>query len=74
VNHDTPPRANPAARKSAPITEINLEKVESVDVDQSILGRIFGYGSVTIRGTGEAVEPLRDIAGPIEFRNAVMGR
>jgi uncharacterized membrane protein YdbT with pleckstrin-like domain len=53
-------------------TEINLEKVESVDVDQSILGRIFGYGSVTIRGTGEAVEPLRDIAGPIDLRNAVM--
>ena len=37
--------------------EISMEKVESVDVDQSILGRVFGYGDVTVRGTGEGVEP-----------------
>jgi uncharacterized membrane protein YdbT with pleckstrin-like domain len=55
-------------------TEINMDKIESVDVDQSVLGRLFGYGTVTIRGTGEAVEPLRDIADPIDFRNAIMVR
>jgi uncharacterized membrane protein YdbT with pleckstrin-like domain len=55
-------------------TEINMDKIESVDVDQSVLGRMFGYGTVTIRGTGEAVEPLRDIADPIAFRNAIMVR
>jgi uncharacterized membrane protein YdbT with pleckstrin-like domain len=55
-------------------TEINMDKVESVDVDQSILGRMFGYGTVTIRGTGEAAEPFRDIADPIDFRNAIMVR
>src|ERR1044072_7877794 len=38
--------------------EMNLDKVESVDVDQSLAGRLFGYGTVTIRGTGRAVEPL----------------
>jgi uncharacterized membrane protein YdbT with pleckstrin-like domain len=55
-------------------TEINMDKIESVDVDQSVLGRMFGFGTVTIRGTGEAVEPLRDIADPIAFRNAIMVR
>ena len=52
--------------------EISMEKVESVDVDQSIPGRVFGYGDVTIRGTGEGIEPLRNIAKPIELRSAVM--
>ena len=54
--------------------EISMDKVESVDVDQSVLGRVFGYGDVTIRGTGEGVEPLRNVASPIELRNAVMVR
>ena len=54
--------------------EINMDKVESVDVDQSLLGRLFGYGSITIRGTGESIEPLWGIAHPIEFRNHVLVR
>ena len=51
-----------------------MDKVESVDVDQSIIGRLFDYGTATIRGTGAAVEPLRDMADPLELRNAVLGR
>jgi uncharacterized membrane protein YdbT with pleckstrin-like domain len=54
--------------------EINIDKVESADVDQSILGRIFGFGSITIRGTGEGVEPLRNIAQPLQLRSAVLVR
>ena len=54
--------------------EMNTEKVERVDVDQSILGRLFGYGSVTVKGMGEAIESLRDIADPLAFRNAIMVR
>jgi uncharacterized membrane protein YdbT with pleckstrin-like domain len=54
--------------------EMNLDKVESVDVDQSLAGRPFGYGTVTIRGTGQAVEPLRDVAEPIQFRTAILVR
>jgi uncharacterized membrane protein YdbT with pleckstrin-like domain len=54
--------------------EMNLDKVESVDVDQSLAGRLFGYGTVTIRGTGQAVEPLRDVAEPIRFRTAILVR
>ncbi len=51
--------------------EMHLDKVESVDVDQSILGRIFNYGDILIRGTGEGIEPLQNIGSPIAFRNHV---
>ena len=52
--------------------EINMDKVESVDVDQSILGRIFDYGTVTVHGTGAGIEPLCNVSAPIALRNAVM--
>ena len=55
-------------------TEVNMDKVESVDVDQSVLGRLLGYGSVTVRGTGEGIATLHDIAHPLEFRNKVLVR
>src|SRR6201996_3752508 len=51
--------------------EMHLDKVESVDVDQSILGRIFGYGDILIRGVGASLEPLHNIDSPIAFRNHV---
>jgi uncharacterized membrane protein YdbT with pleckstrin-like domain len=51
--------------------EMNRGKVESVDVDQSILGRIFGYGTVIVRGTGGSLEPIRNIADPLSFRSRI---
>jgi uncharacterized membrane protein YdbT with pleckstrin-like domain len=48
--------------------EMNRGKVESVDVDQTILGRILGYGTIVVRGTGGSLEPIRDIAEPLVFR------
>ncbi len=48
--------------------EMNLNKIESVNVDQSILGRILGYGTVTIIGTGGTREAFEQIADPVEFR------
>lgn len=48
--------------------EMGIGKVESVAVDQSILGRIFGYGTLIIRGTGGTNEPFYKIANPMEFR------
>jgi uncharacterized membrane protein YdbT with pleckstrin-like domain len=51
--------------------EMHLDKVESVDVDQSVLGRIFNYGHIFIHGVGVGIEPLRNIASPIAFRNHV---
>ena len=52
--------------------EINVSKIESVDVDQGILGRIFGFGTVFLRGTGASLEPLRGVADPIGLRNAII--
>jgi uncharacterized membrane protein YdbT with pleckstrin-like domain len=53
--------------------EMNMDKVESVRVEQSILGRLFDYGTVTILGTGEGFETLRTIASPIKLRNSITG-
>ena len=54
--------------------EMNRSKVESVDVDQSIFGRLLNYGDVTIHGTGEGWEPLRNIGAPLKLRNHVTAR
>jgi uncharacterized membrane protein YdbT with pleckstrin-like domain len=54
--------------------EMSLDKVESVDVDQSILGRMLNYGNVTVRGVGEGAETIRTIASPLEFRNHITAR
>jgi uncharacterized membrane protein YdbT with pleckstrin-like domain len=51
--------------------EMNLDKVESVDVNQSVLGRLLGYGDIMIRGVGIGLEPLRHIDHPIRFRTHV---
>jgi uncharacterized membrane protein YdbT with pleckstrin-like domain len=54
--------------------EISLDKVESVDVNQSILGRILDYGDVTILGVGEGKETISTIASPLAFRNFITAR
>ena len=48
--------------------EMNLAKVESVHVNQSLLGRMLNYGDVTVVGTGSSLEPLVGIAQPLELR------
>lgn len=53
--------------------EMNMDKVESVQVDQSILGRILDYGTVIITGTGAGLEALPGIANPIALRNSITG-
>ena len=54
--------------------EMNMDKVESVDVDQSIMGRMLNYGDVTINGTGEGWEPLHNIGAPLNLRNQITAR
>ncbi len=54
--------------------EMNMDKVESVDVDQSVMGRLLNYGDITIVGTGESIEPLHTIGAPLDFRNHVTAR
>jgi uncharacterized membrane protein YdbT with pleckstrin-like domain len=64
--------------------EMNMDKVASVDVDQSILGRILDYGTVHVIGTGGAqntdvgqprgIEHLHRIASPLALRNAITAK
>ena len=51
--------------------EMHMDKVESVDVEQSILGRVLGYGDILVRGVGTGFEPLTTIANAIECRTHV---
>jgi uncharacterized membrane protein YdbT with pleckstrin-like domain len=51
--------------------EMNRSKVESVDVDQSILGRVCGFGTIIVRGTGGSLEPIRMISDPLTFRSHI---
>jgi Bacterial PH domain len=50
---------------------MHMDKVESVEVKQSVLGRILNYGDVEIRGVGTGFEPLRMIDSPLELRNHI---
>jgi uncharacterized membrane protein YdbT with pleckstrin-like domain len=50
--------------------EINLSKVESIQVDQGVLGRVFDFGTLIVAGTGTSHAPLKGIAAPMEFRKA----
>ena len=55
--------------------EIALDKIASVDVDQSIPGRLLNYGSVTIVGVGEgSTKTIDTIASPLAFRSAITAR
>ena len=54
--------------------EMSLDKVESVDVNQSIPGRLLNYGDVTILGVGEGKETISTIASPLDFRNFITAR
>ena len=51
--------------------ELNLAKIESVRVEQSVTGRLLGYGSIFVTGTGATMEPIPYISEPIKFRQAV---
>jgi uncharacterized membrane protein YdbT with pleckstrin-like domain len=51
--------------------EMNRSKVETVSVDQSVLGRLLNYGTVIVRGTGGSLEPIRKIDDPLTFRSHI---
>jgi uncharacterized membrane protein YdbT with pleckstrin-like domain len=51
--------------------EQRLGKIESVTVDQNLLGRLFDYGSVYVHGTGSGSTPMRYVARPIWVRREI---
>jgi membrane protein YdbS with pleckstrin-like domain len=52
--------------------EMNVSKIETVDVEQGLAGRIWDYGTLLIRGTGAGFEPLAGVGSPIALRNAIV--
>lgn len=57
-----------AARRTI---ELLLSRVESIGVEESAVGRMFGFGKVIIHGTGGTPEVFQKIAHPLEFRTQV---
>ena len=54
--------------------EINMSKVESVEVNQDIFGRMLNYGTIVVIGTGGTREPFAQIDDPLAFRRAVQSQ
>ena len=48
--------------------EINISKVESMQVGQGVLGRMFNYGNVLVAGAGNPKAPIPGISSPLEFK------
>ena len=51
--------------------EMMLTRIESIMVDQSLMGRMMNYGTITLRGVGGTPDPFPNIAHPLEFRRQV---
>lgn len=51
--------------------EMNIDKVESVQVHQDLLGRLFDFGTLIVRGVGAGLEPVRNVAQPLDFHRHV---
>ena len=51
--------------------EILLPKVEGIGVNQGLLGKALGYGTIIVTGTGGTKEPFKMIAKPLDFRRQV---
>jgi uncharacterized membrane protein YdbT with pleckstrin-like domain len=52
--------------------ELSVQKIESVRVYQSVVGRIFNFGSIILAGAGNPQEPIIGISNPMEFRKFFM--
>ena len=52
--------------------EINLDKVESLKVEQGVWGRFLNFGTIFISGSGSSVAPIPNIADPLVFRRKFM--
>ncbi len=51
--------------------EVSLDKIEEVNVDESILGRIFGYGTVSVHGTGAGDISVDMVTDPVGLRRQI---
>ena len=51
--------------------EQRIGKIDTIQVDQGIMGRLLNYGSITVTGSGFAPTPIKTISDPLAFRRAV---
>jgi uncharacterized membrane protein YdbT with pleckstrin-like domain len=51
--------------------EVLLGKIEAIQVNQDVVGRILGYGSITVSGTGGTRDPFHNISNPLELRRQI---
>lgn len=51
--------------------ELFLSKVEGIGVNQGIMGRLLGYGTIVVIGTGGTKQAFKNIVNPLEFRRQV---
>jgi uncharacterized membrane protein YdbT with pleckstrin-like domain len=51
--------------------ELLLNKVESIEVSETTAGRVLGYGTIVVIGTGGTPQPFHKVAHPLEFRSQV---
>jgi uncharacterized membrane protein YdbT with pleckstrin-like domain len=51
--------------------EMNLDKIESVLIRQSLLGRMLNFGTVVVRGVGSGLEPIDRVAAPLELHRKI---
>jgi uncharacterized membrane protein YdbT with pleckstrin-like domain len=54
--------------------ELLLRQVEAISVDQSLTGRLLGFGSLTLTGTGGVREVFHRVVNPLEFRRQIQGQ
>ncbi|MDD3288250.1 MAG: PH domain-containing protein [Alphaproteobacteria bacterium] len=52
--------------------ELMLSKVEGANIDQTIWGRLLGFGTVLVKGTGGGISPIDHVAAPYGFHNFLM--
>lgn len=51
--------------------EIRFDKIETVRVNQSLLGKMLSYGDIVVTGTGSTFDPIRNVASAMKFRMAL---
>lgn len=54
--------------------EQQLSKIEGINLDQGMLGRILGYASIVVRGTGGGQTPIPYIGQPDAFKRELVAR
>lgn len=52
--------------------ELLISKVEGANIDQTVLGRLLGFGTILVKGTGGGISPIDHISAPFRFHSALM--